>query len=318
MPLRVRSLSERERVGTLSLSFSLVIIQQKQKVIQMDAFCKKHKHFEEKIHQELLKIARDSKKRILLANVSKFKEYAYNGSYNKTKQSIISTMPNSRGLSKYTNRVQKQIFESLDKFNSFNYLVTPTVDSKQFCCPIGAWQWISSAWNRLRGWFARKVPEFSYFGTFEATKRGYPHIHVLCASRYLTRAELAKLRTIWGFRIQYDKIRDSYSTALCYTLKYVIKSLQQPSFVALLRALHHRQYIYSRGLLRPLSKVGKSEDIWEYVHTLPVEIIDEILKEGLSLIAVKKDGVSSIPPKCKKYIAEHKEWILYKGDEKYA
>jgi len=276
----------------------------------MDEFCKKHASFQEKIQLELSKIARYSRKRILLANVSKYQEFEYDGPNNKTNKSIISTMPNARGLSKYATRVERQLFESFNKFDSFNYLCTPTTDTSQFCCPIGAWEWISGNWNRLREWLKRQIPEFLYFGVVEATKRGYPHMHILCKARWLSRAELAKLRSKWGARIEWSKIRDSIATSLSYITKYVLKDLLNVDFMALLRALKKRQYFYSRGLLKPLSTIGKSNDTWEYIHTLNHDELLNLIQHG-KLIAVKKGSHSSVPPLEKYYVGEHKEWILF-------
>ena len=138
-------------------------------------------------------------------------------------------------------------------------------------------------------------------------------MHILCRSRYFSRAELAKLRTLWGFRIEYDKIRDSYSTALSYVMKYVIKSLKDKEFVALLRALKHRQYVYSRKLLTPLNKLNTSEEKFEYIHTLNVDELESLIESG-KLIAVKKQSQSSVPPLQKYYIGEHKDWILFHQD----
>lgn len=279
-------------------------------------FCQKHKHYEKKIQNELKKIACASRQRIILANVSNHQEFEMKNAKFDSDPSLIAKMPYARGLSTYSAKVEAQIFQNLEKFSDLTYFLTATVDPSRYCCSIDAWQQFSANWNRLRTYLSRVIQSFKYFAVLETTQRGWPHCHVLCNGNYLSTTELARLRSKWPARLEYKPIRNSYAFALGYVIKYLKKQHKNPRWMAFLRALKKRSYWTSRGLLPPLSSINKSDQTWEYVHTIPDDLLEELLNDGI-LIALKKSGSSRVPANEKYYIAEHREWVLFGSDGTY-
>ena len=129
--------------------------------------------------------------------------------------------------------------------------LTLTCDIKEFSSWSDAWPIIIKEWNRFLTWL-KKHYKGSLYGVvrcFEATKRGYPHIHAVLLWKGNNPVYIPKLRLFdeWKHFVKINVVRD-LGGAVGYILKYMSKTVGgRDDSMALTPAVlcYHRKQSYS-------------------------------------------------------------------------
>jgi len=155
-----------------------------------------------------------------------------------SRKKVIALKAAKRGNNVYIRRLRgrlqglKDISQLAGRGKVYGYFVTLTCDYSQYKGRVEAWEDVSLKWNRLISWIKRerkkKPPRLSkvylgFFRVYEATKKGYPHIHAILFFSKKVFIPQSMLNERWG---AYTWIERCWSVkkALGYLGKYLQKS----------------------------------------------------------------------------------------------
>jgi len=127
----------------------------------------------------------------------------------------------------YCNPIRKRQLVDLAKSGQPNRLVTITVSPAVGVSAADRAQRLAAAWRRVVQRWRRlnQTQELEYLAVFEATKRGEPHLHVLCRSGYIAQRWLSvQMRELLGSPIVDVRRIHSARHAALYVSKYVGKA----------------------------------------------------------------------------------------------
>jgi len=157
----------------------------------------------------------------------------------------VAVLCSKRGNSIYRHRLKRRLAPLLDlkglpegnrSWNKTRLLfVTLTYDTKR-CSPREAWLSISDEFNRWIALLRKNYGELSYLKAVEATRRGYPHIHLVILFKEaefsyfslngkfrIPRKERDRMRSGWHSFVDVEAVV-SPRQAIAYTIKYVLKA----------------------------------------------------------------------------------------------
>lgn len=120
---------------------------------------------------------------------------------------------------------QRQLFD-LAEHGTPTRFITLTASPATGISPADRARKLARAWRLVVARAKRqfKLPEFNYLAVFEATKRGEPHLHILCRVAFIPQRWLsAQMNTIMASPIVDIRIIKSAKQAARYIAKYVGK-----------------------------------------------------------------------------------------------
>lgn len=124
-----------------------------------------------------------------------------------------------------------------------------------------AWEDLSRKWNRFITWIRKMNPCFlGVFRVYEATERGYPHVHALLFWSFSKWIPQAKLTEQWGAHTWIEKCRD-VKGSIGYLVKYLKKGFTDEGHMgtpAMLWLLKKRSYSVSKALLHLIQSMHNS------------------------------------------------------------
>ena len=196
-----------------------------------------------------------------------FKYLAFNGVLGRE---LIVMKSSKRGNDVYISRINRRLRDFIKYFRLENnvrgFFITLTIDTKQYGDVRDAWEDIGLRYNRIvtwiKGFLKKKHREFlGIFRVFEATKRGYPHVHLLLFYRgspvFLDENLLSEK---WGSYTKVEAIR-RLKGAMGYLLKYLLKSFRDDKYIltsALMWFFGKRSYGISRSLFNLIQSLHNS------------------------------------------------------------
>jgi len=161
------------------------------------------------------------------------------------RRNVFATKAAKRGNDVYIRRLRgrlqglRDISQLAGRGKVYGYFVTLTCDYSQYEGRVEAWEDVSLKWNRLISWIKRerkkKPPRLSkvylgFFRVYEATKKGYPHIHAILFFSKKVFIPQSMLNERWGAYTWIEKCW-SVKKALGYLGKYLGKSFTEREHV---------------------------------------------------------------------------------------
>jgi hypothetical protein len=143
------------------------------------------------------------------------------------------------------------------RLHDLRYLEYPSVFITLTCNPkiwncnkYDIWLFYPKLFNRFMSFVKKKLGSdyVGFFRVWEATKKGYPHIHLIIFTkrrRYLSRKQLEQW---WGAFVWIERVRHTVK-AVMYLVKYLLKSLDEQNLtVQILWFLKMRSFGVSKSL----------------------------------------------------------------------
>jgi hypothetical protein len=129
--------------------------------------------------------------------------------------------------------------------------ITLTCDPKIWnCSKYDIWLFYPKLFNKFMSYVKKKLGSdyVGFFRVWEATKKGYPHIHLIIFTkrrRYLSRKQLEQW---WGAFVWIERVRHTIK-AVMYLIKYLLKSLDEQNLtIQILWFLRMRSFGVSKSL----------------------------------------------------------------------
>jgi hypothetical protein len=119
------------------------------------------------------------------------------------------------------------------------------------CSRYEIWKYYPKHFNRFMSFIKKRLGEdyIGFFRVWEATKRGYPHIHVIVFMKRFHFLPKRELERQWGAYVDIRRCRSTVK-AVMYLVKYLLKSLDERNLtIQILWFLKMRSFGVSRSLL---------------------------------------------------------------------
>jgi hypothetical protein len=131
------------------------------------------------------------------------------------------------------------------------------------CSRYEIWKYYPIHFNRFMSFIKKRLGEdyIGFFRVWEATKKGYPHIHVIVFMRRFRFLPKRELERQWGAYVDIRRCRSTVK-AVMYLVKYLLKSLNEGnSTIQILWFLGMRSFGVSRSLLDLIQHKHNSNQI---------------------------------------------------------
>lgn len=156
---------------------------------------------------------------------------------------------------------------------------------------VQAWKLISYKWNLFLTKFRKKYPYMFLFRVWEATKKGYPHIHCIIYFSRFVWIDKNWLDMAWGAHTWIEAIRHPIK-AFHYLVKYLLKTHEDPEHIITLVSLWlFRKRAFSIHLLFHLIPLKHNSN-----HLCDAEVKFAYLFLGIVILSEKIVALDGKPP----------------------